>query len=138
MPIWRQFGNTILTYLTRISSGYFQVVDPQNGYTAIKRETLLKINLDKIEKGFTFENDLLVKLHVCGAKVMNVDHPARYRGEKSKIKYTHFIVNTSFLLLKDFFWRLWEERIIFTTRKEVVKNYINIKHHSQKYSHFQD
>jgi glycosyltransferase involved in cell wall biosynthesis len=109
MPAWRAFGNFLLTYLTRIASGYRHVSDPQNGYTAISRGVLERVDLNKVETGFAFENDLLVKLHVYGARVVNVPHPARYRGERSKIKYLHFMATTSWLLLKDFLWRLWVE-----------------------------
>ena len=106
MPAWRAFGNFLLTYLTKIASGYWHISDPQNGYTSIPKGILERVGLDKVETGFAFENDLLVKLHVCSARVVNVSHPARYRGEHSKIKYLHFMVTTSWLLLKDFLWRL--------------------------------
>ncbi len=111
MSAWRAFGNFLLTWLTRLASGYWHISDPQNGYTGISRDILKRIDLDKVERGFAFENDLLVKLHVCGARVVNVPHPARYRGECSKIKYLHFMVATSWLLLKDFLWRLWVEYV---------------------------
>lgn len=111
MSAWRTFGNFLLTYLTRISSGYWHISDPQNGYTAISRGVLERVDLNKVETGFAFENDLLMKLHVCGARVGDVPHPARYRGECSKIKYLHFMVTTSWLLLQDFLWRLWVEYI---------------------------
>jgi len=111
MPIWRRFGNSLLSFLTKIASGYWCIVDPQNGYTAISWETLRKIDLDKVYEGFAFENDLLVKLNACNARVADVPMPARYRGEKSKIRYSHFIVNTSWLLLKDFIWRIWVKHI---------------------------
>jgi glycosyltransferase involved in cell wall biosynthesis len=111
MSAWRAFGNFLLTYLTRIASGYWHISDPQNGYTSISRAVLERVDLNKVETGFAFENDLLVKLHVCGARVANVPHPARYRGEHSKIKYLHFMVTTSWLLFKDFLWRLWVEYV---------------------------
>jgi glycosyltransferase involved in cell wall biosynthesis len=111
MSVWRVFGNFLLTYLTRIASGYWHISDPQNGYTAISRGVLERVDLDKVETGFAFENDLLVKLHVCGARLRDVPHPARYRGENSKIKYPRFMVATSWLLLEDFLWRLWVEYV---------------------------
>lgn len=111
MPALREFGNTLLTYLTRIASGYWHISDPQNGYTAISSSVLLRLDLNRVQQGFYFENDLLVKLHVCDAKVTDVPHPARYGSERSKIRYLDFMVNTSWLLLKGFLWRLWIERI---------------------------
>ena len=109
MPAWRVFGNHLLTILTRIASGYWNISDPQNGYTAITRNTLEKIDLDKIYRGFAYENDMLVKLNVIGAKVIDIPHPAIYKGQNSKIQYPLFIFETSWLLLKDFIWRIWKE-----------------------------
>lgn len=106
MSAWRTFGNFLLTYLTRIASGYWHIADPQDGYTAISRHSLQRIDLDKLEKGFAFENDILVKLNVVGARVVDVSHPAKYSAERSKIRYPQFIVSTSWLLFKDFLWRL--------------------------------
>jgi len=107
MPAWRIFGSFLLTYLTRIASGYWHISDPQNGYTAISARTLQRLDLDKLERGFAFENDMLIKLNVQRARVTDVPHPARYGGERSKIRYPRFIIRTSWVLLKDFFWRLW-------------------------------
>lgn len=112
MPAFRIFGSFLLNYLTKMASGYWRISDPQHGYTAILRETLQKINLDRLEKGFAFENDMLVKLNVVGARVVDIPMPAATHGyEHSKIRYPYFIVTTSWLLLKDFFWRLWVEYI---------------------------
>ncbi|HGE70738.1 TPA: glycosyltransferase family 2 protein [Candidatus Poribacteria bacterium] len=107
MPKWRLFGNLILTLLTRFVSGYWDVSDPQNGYTALSTSALRKLDLGNIEKGFAFENDMLVKLNVVGARVVDVPHPAIYRGQNSKIRYYHFILSTSWVLLKDLIWRIW-------------------------------
>ena len=76
---------------------------------AISTKTLRKLDLNRIEKGFAFENDMLVKLNVVGALVIDIHHPAVYRQQNSKIRYPRFIVRTSWLLLKDFLWRLWIE-----------------------------
>ena len=109
MPIGRVFGNFMLTHLTRIASGYWHISDPQNGYTAISKQILEKINLDSIDKGFAFENDMLVKLKIAGARVANIPHQAIYRGQNSKIRYPSFVLNTSWLLLRDFTWRIYTQ-----------------------------
>lgn len=106
MSKWRTFGNMILTLLTKIASGYWHIYDPQNGYTAVKREALLKISLDDVYPWYGYCNDLLVKMNVYGIRVIDVPIPARYGKEKSKIKYGEYIVNVSWLLLRDFLWRL--------------------------------
>ena len=117
MPRWRLFGNFLLTYLTRIASGYWHISDPQNGYIAISIEILKKIDLANIERGFAFENDLLVKLNVASARIVNIAHPAIYRGQSSKIIYSSFIVQTSWLLVKDFGWRLWKKYLFGATSR---------------------
>lgn len=107
MSPWRKFGNFLLTYLTKVASGYWHIVDPQNGYTAISRETLQRLNLSGLYKGFAFENDMLVKLNVIGARVIDVPHAAIYLGRFSEISYPSFIAKTSLLLLKNSLWRLY-------------------------------
>lgn len=106
MSKWRFFGNTILTMLTKIASGYWQMMDPQNGYTAISKRALERINLDNIYPRYGYCNDILVKLNVLSFRVINVPHPSRYGREKSGIKYSTYIVKLSRLLLHDFLWRL--------------------------------
>jgi len=106
MSRWRTLGNTILTFLTKIASGYWHLMDPQNGYTAISKDALERLNLDSIYPRYGYCNDLLVKLNVFGFRVLDVAMPARYGKEKSKIKYASYIPKVSWLLLKDFFYRL--------------------------------
>jgi len=106
MSNWRFFGNWVLTLLTRIASSYWRIGDPQNGYTAITRDALKRINLDKVYPRYGYPNDLLVKLNVAGCRVCDVPMPARYGKEKSKIKYSKFITSVSPLLLCGFLWRL--------------------------------
>jgi len=106
MSNWRFFGNWVLTVLTKVASGYWKIRDPQNGYAAITRQALEKINLDRLHPQYGYCNDLLVKLGVAGCRVSDVSIPARYGKEKSKLKYGIFITKVSPLLLKCFLWRL--------------------------------
>ena len=114
MSKWRFFGNSILTFLTKMASGYWQLMDPQNGYTAISGQALERINLDLIYPWYGYCNDLLVKLNVYGFRVVDVPHPARYGKEKSKIRYSKYIPKVSWLLLKDFFWRLKMKYVVLS------------------------
>ncbi|MFX1517992.1 MAG: glycosyltransferase family 2 protein, partial [Promethearchaeota archaeon] len=111
MPKFRYCGNLLLTYLTRVASGYWSMTDPQCGYTAISRQMLLRLDLNRIHKGWPFLNDMLIMLHVLGARVVGIPHQAKYEKERSKINYAHFIVTTSWLLIKDYLWRIWTEYI---------------------------
>ena len=106
MSNWRFFGNCLLTLLVRVASGYWKIGDPQNGYTAITREALEKIDLDKVYRSYGYCDDLLIKLNVAGCRVSDVPMPARYGKEKSKIKYGKFMTTVSPLLLLGFLWRL--------------------------------
>lgn len=106
MSTWRFMGNSVLTMLTKIASGYWQMMDPQNGYTAISRRSLEQIDLEDVYPRYGYCNDLLVKLNVNGFRVINVPHPARYGRERSGIRYSTYITKVSGLLLRDFLWRL--------------------------------
>ena len=114
MSSWRFSGNVILTLLTKIASGYWQMVDPQNGYTAISGRALERVDLDNVYPRYGYCNDLLVSLNILGFRVMNVPHPARYGLEKSKIRYHTYIIRLSRLLLKDFLRRLEMKYVVLS------------------------
>lgn len=120
MSTWRFIGNTILTFLTKFSSGYWNLMDPQNGYTAISHRALERINLDTIYPRYGYLNDLLVKLNIFGFRVMNIEMPARYGREKSKIRYGRYIGRVSILLLSDFFYRLKMKYIVLSFHPVVI------------------
>ena len=106
MPLWRQFGNRLLRWLTGISSGNCRVMDPQNGYTAASAEALRRIDLDGVYPKYGYCNDLLVKFTVAEVRIAEVSMPARYLGEKSKIRYREYIPRVTWLLLGSFAWRV--------------------------------
>lgn len=106
MSKWRSFGNLVLSFITKIGSGYWQVMDPQNGYTAISRQALEVIDLDSVYPYYGYCNDLLIKLNAFGMRVMDVVMPARYGREKSKIRYNKFIRKVAPMIFRGFLWRL--------------------------------
>jgi len=112
MPKYRYIGNKILSFLNKFSSGYWNIEDPQNGYVAISSDSLKLINLDSIKKGYQFENDLMVKANIKNIRMMNVDIPARYGEEKSKIKFFDFVIKTTFFMITASIWRIWHKYII--------------------------
>lgn len=109
MPRYRAFGNGILTFLTKIASGYWNVIDPQNGYTAISRKVLETIDVDDIYDGYGYPNDMLIKLNLSKFKITDVEMPPRYGNEKSKIRLGRYSTKLSWLLVKGFFKRIWRE-----------------------------
>jgi len=120
MGKWRFIGNTLLTIMTKFSSGYWKLMDPQNGYTAISRRALERLDLDRVYPRYGYCNDLLVKLNVFGFRVMDVEMPARYGRETSKIRYVDYIVKVSWLLFSDFFYRLRQKYIVLSFHPLVI------------------
>lgn len=114
MSKWRFVGNSVLTLLTKIASGYWQLMDPQNGYTAISRRALETISLDQLYPRYGYCNDLLVWLNTFGFRVKNIPHPARYGLERSKIKYSTYIVRLSWLLINAFIWRMKTKYVLLS------------------------
>jgi glycosyltransferase involved in cell wall biosynthesis len=86
MPKLRILGNLILTFLTKLSSGYWKIFDPTNGFTAISRNTLEKLPLTKIDNRYFFESDMLFRLKLLGARVKDVPIKAIYGDEKSNLR----------------------------------------------------
>ena len=106
MSKWRFFGNSVLTFLTKISSGYWKTMDPQNGYTAISHYALNNVGISSMYEYYGYCNDLLVKLNAKGMRVADVAMPAVYGDEESSIRYRTYIRKVSWMLLKNFLWRL--------------------------------
>lgn len=112
MPKLRILGNTILTFLTKLTSGYWSIFDPQDGYTAIKTNVLKQLDLDDISKRYEFENDMLVHLNINNFRVKDVSIPASYGSEKSKIKLYSFIPRITFFLARRFCKRVMEKYVL--------------------------
>jgi glycosyltransferase involved in cell wall biosynthesis len=112
MSHWRLFGNFLLTTLTRIASGYWQMADSQNGYTAISADTLERIDLEALYDGYGFLNDVLVRLNIHEVPIADVEMDAVYGDEVSRIKYHRFVPVLSWLLLGTFFERLERKYVV--------------------------
>jgi glycosyltransferase involved in cell wall biosynthesis len=86
MPAMRLFGNSVLSLVNKVASGYWDVMDPTNGYTAIHRTALRSLPLDKLDRGYFFESDMLFRLYTVRAVVRDVPMPALYADEKSSLR----------------------------------------------------
>lgn len=108
MPRKRFIGNSILSILTKIASGYWHISDTQTGYTAISNRALNKIDLYKIYPKYGMPNDMLVKLNIenCTLKEVPIK-PIYFIGEQSKMKIRKVIPRISWLLVRSFFKRIW-------------------------------
>lgn len=88
MPKIRLFGNSGLSFLVKASSGYWNLMDPTNGYTAINKHALDELDLDNLAKRYFFESDMLINLNIENAVVLDVDIPAKYGDEESSLSVT--------------------------------------------------
>jgi hypothetical protein len=96
MPGIRIFGNGALSLMTKISTGYWNVTDPTNGFTAIHREVLSGIDLEMLSKRFFFESDLLFRLSLSRAVVWDIPMESRYGTEKSNLKISRALFEFTF------------------------------------------
>ncbi|MBL4657151.1 MAG: hypothetical protein JKX73_04065 [Flavobacteriales bacterium] len=113
MPRIRYFGNAILSLMTKVVSGYWQIADFQSGFMAIRKSVIEQIDLDHLYKDYGFPNDLLIHANVIGARAM--DYPVKpiYQvGEKSGINIWIITPKIGWLLFRRFFWRLKEKYVI--------------------------
>ena len=86
MPPVRLFGNAALSFINKLSTGYWPIMDPTNGYTAIHTSVLRRLPLDKLERRYFFETDMLYHLNTIRAVVHDVPMDAVYADEESSLK----------------------------------------------------
>lgn len=113
IPKVRYLGNSFLSLLTKIASGYWHIADSQCGYTAISLLALERLELDDIYKRYGMPNDILIKLNIDNFRVRDVSvRPIYNIGEKSGIKLWKVAPVISLLLLRGFFRRLFLKYVI--------------------------
>ncbi|MBK8767487.1 MAG: glycosyltransferase family 2 protein [Burkholderiaceae bacterium] len=86
MPMVRLVGNAGLSFLTKLSTGYWQVFDPTNGFTAVSRQALERCDLTRISKRYFFESDMLYHLALARAVVVDFPMKAVYEDEQSSLR----------------------------------------------------
>ena len=86
MPSIRLWGNAILSFMSKLSTGYWNIVDPTNGYTAIHASVLQRLPLDKMSRSYFFESDVLFRLNTLRAVVVDIPMDAVYGDETSRLR----------------------------------------------------
>ncbi|MGB2965677.1 MAG: glycosyltransferase family 2 protein [Anaerolineales bacterium] len=113
IPKVRYLGNSAMSLLTKIASGYWNLADSQSGYTAINLKALKTIDWDRMYKKYGQPNDLLVRLNINNFRVRDVPVSPIYNiGEKSGVKPIRMIPKLSFLLFRLFVSRMWQKYVI--------------------------
>lgn len=91
MPLGRKLGNACLSFLTKLSSGYWNIFDPTNGYTAIHATALRHLPFEDIAKSYFFESDMLYHLNLLDAVVVDVPMDAAYADEESGLRISRIL-----------------------------------------------
>ena len=112
MPAYRLFGNIVLTFMTKVATGYWDIFDPQNGYTAMSRKASLEIDWDDIARDYSFENDVIARLGLNRHRIKDVDIPAIYGEEISDIKLSTVIPDLLKTLRRSFWRRVWMQYVV--------------------------
>ena len=112
MPGSRWFGNVVLSFLTKVASGYWHVFDPQCGFIAITAPTLRRLDLDSIARDYFFENDMLIRLNVIDARVVYVDTAALYGDETSHVHIGRVSRSFPLRLARRFAWRFVKRHVV--------------------------
>jgi dolichol-phosphate mannosyltransferase len=112
MPRARVFGNFALTFLTKMASGYWHIMDPQNGFLAITADTWKLLDHQRIYNGYFFENDMLVNLNLLNARVKDIPMPSRYGNEVSGLRIRQIIPMFSWLLINRTLYRFWTKYVL--------------------------
>ncbi|MGO4277678.1 MULTISPECIES: glycosyltransferase family 2 protein [unclassified Cupriavidus] len=86
MPKARLIGNATLSFMSKLSSGYWDLFDPTNGYTAIHSEVARHLPMRKISHRYFFESDMLFRLNTLRAVVLDIPMDAKYGDEVSNLK----------------------------------------------------
>jgi glycosyltransferase involved in cell wall biosynthesis len=107
MPRLRIFGNACLSFFTKFSSGYYQLFDPTNGYTAIHKNILKFLPLEKISKRYFFESDMLFRLYLLRAVVLDIPMDACYADEVSNLKVRKVLFEFLFKNISNLFKRIF-------------------------------
>jgi hypothetical protein len=107
MPALRLLGNAALSFMSKLSTGYWDIFDPTNGYTAIHADMARLLPLDKISRRYFFETDMLFRLNTLRAVVVDIPMDASYGTEVSSLKISRIIFEFLGKHARNFFKRVF-------------------------------
>ena len=112
MPGVRLVGNAALSLASKATSGYWNVLDVTNGFTAIRSQMLRRVDFSLLSDRYFFETSLLTELNVARARVTDVQMPARYGDETSSMKISRVLMSFPLLLVKGSLRRFYRRYLI--------------------------
>lgn len=107
MPLIRIIGNAILSFVNKVASGYWDIMDPTNGYTAVSSSVLQHLPLNKLDKRYFFESDMLFRLNTIRAVIHEIPMNAIYGNEKSNLRIGRTALTFPWKYLNRFFKRIF-------------------------------
>lgn len=107
MPLLRRIGNLGLSFMAKASSGYWDIFDPTNGYTALHADVAARLPMESVSKRYFFETDLLFRLNTLRAVVVDIPMDARYGDETSGLKVSQILGEFFFKHLRNTFKRVF-------------------------------
>lgn len=113
MPRIRLFGNSALSFLVKAASGYWNIMDPTNGFVAITIDALRQLDLRKIGKRYFFEIDMLIHLNIINKVVKDVSIPAIYADEKSNLSVGNVLLTFPFKIIKSLIKRIFYKYYVY-------------------------
>lgn len=108
----RLLGNSVLSLFIKLSSGYWNVLDPTNGYTAIHSDVLRQLRLDRVSERYFFESDMLFHLRMIDAVVMDMPMAAKYDGESSSLRWWKVLPEFAFRNIRNVIVRFFYSYLI--------------------------
>lgn len=113
MPRIRLLGNSMLSFLLKVCSGYWNIMDPTNGFTAIRTDMLKKFKFEKLSKRYFFESDMLIHLNIYNGVVKDIPMPAIYGDEDSSLHIGKILLRFPFQLKHRFIKRILYKYFFF-------------------------
>jgi glycosyltransferase involved in cell wall biosynthesis len=125
MPSTRFWGNTLLSLMTKVASGNYDVFDVVDGFTAITKTAIDRMDWDKAWKGYGYPMDFVIRISGAGLKIKDIPRTAIYiPGERqSQIKGVEYMIKVTPMMFKSFWHRL-VDRYIFADFHPLVMFYI--------------
>lgn len=112
MPAHRGLGNTALTFMSKLASGYWHVYDSQCGFTVVKASFLRLMDLDRLPDGYFFENAMLIGLNALSARVVDVPTSTVYGSERSGVRVGRILLGFPPRLLTGGMRRFWRKHLV--------------------------
>jgi len=113
MPKVRLFGNSVLSFLVKASSGYWNIMDPTNGFTAISKKAIEGLDSHLLSQRYFFESDMLIHLNIEGSVVKDIPIPAKYEGEHSSLSISRVLLEFPFKLFRGGIKRIFYRYFIY-------------------------